>query len=113
MIAAGGNTTFTVRMDSSVPGERLGAVRVLSNDLDETIDDFNISGTVTGSPATGTPNVTLPEPAARYPATLQSVPISPDVLCADSDSTQYNHGSVTLEFASGGQSGDTQPRQKP
>jgi hypothetical protein len=46
MVAAGGSTTFTIRMSTTTAGTKSAMVRLLSNDADEATFNFNISGLV-------------------------------------------------------------------
>jgi hypothetical protein len=45
-VAAGGSTTFTIRMSTATAGTKSATVRLLSNDADEATFNFNISGLV-------------------------------------------------------------------
>jgi hypothetical protein len=45
-VAAGGTTTFTLRMSTATVGTKSAMVRLLSNDADEATFNFNISGVV-------------------------------------------------------------------
>jgi len=65
-VAAKSSATIAVQMDTSVVGAKFGAIRLMSNDTNEEVYDFNVSGTVTATPASGTPAITLPRPALAY-----------------------------------------------
>jgi RHS repeat-associated protein len=59
-VAAGGNTDFTLRLGAAMAGNFSGTVSFASNDLDESVFDFAISGEVTGGPANRAPTVANP-----------------------------------------------------
>ena len=48
----GGRTTFTVRLDASVPGVKSGDISFSTNDTDENPFNFRITGTVIAAPET-------------------------------------------------------------
>lgn len=105
-VAAGGSATFAIQLDTTVVGAKFGAVRVNTNDSDESTYDFNVKGAITGTAPAGIPTINLPDPAASYRPGQQFMIIAPNATFTDSDSTQFGGGQVTIEFASGGRSGD-------
>jgi autotransporter-associated beta strand protein len=105
-IAASASGSITIQLDTVVPGIKFGALRLITNDADESVEDFNLAGIVTGAPGAGTPSITLPGPALAYRAGRPPVAISPTAVFSDSDSTQFGGGQVTVEFAAGGRPGD-------
>lgn len=50
-VAAGGNSSFTMRFNPSSTGTKTGALNILSNDADEATFVINLSGTGTAAPA--------------------------------------------------------------
>jgi murein DD-endopeptidase MepM/ murein hydrolase activator NlpD len=105
-VAAGSSGALTIRLDTGVVGSKFGAVRFDTNDPLVGTYDFNVSGTVTGSAPAGSPVVTLADPAVAYNFGGPPKAISPDATVADSNSANFNGGSLVVDFAAGGAATD-------
>ena len=51
-LAAGASATFTVRLDTALPGAKAGEIYLANGDTDESLFDFRIAGAVLTGPAT-------------------------------------------------------------
>ncbi|HXG10803.1 MAG TPA: peptidoglycan DD-metalloendopeptidase family protein, partial [Gemmataceae bacterium] len=105
-ILPGTGAGFTLRLDTSRAGAKFGQVRFTTNDADEAVFNFNVSGTVTGAAPTGAPVVTLPDPALAYLFLQVPRVIDTQATLTDSNSAHFNSGSLRVEFAAGGTADD-------
>ncbi len=96
-LGANSSATFDLRLDTAVIGFKFGEVRVTTNDSDEPLFSFLIQGTVTGTPPTGTPVLTLSNVAVAYGHGKAPVVIDGNADLADSDATTWNN--TTLRVA--------------
>lgn len=105
-VAPEGTATFTVRLDTTRAGTKFGQLRFDTNDPDIGTFNFNLAGTVTGAAPVGAPVLTLPGPARGYLAGQAPQVLDAQATLTDSDSANFNTGTLTAEFASGGKAGD-------
>lgn len=105
-IAAGGSSTFILRMNTNAVGGQRGEVRFTTNDPNHPSFHFAVSGTVTGTVAFGSPVLTLGSSACGYTLGPPPVPLDPTATLTDSDSANFNTGSLKVEFAFGGTADD-------
>lgn len=81
-IAAGGSDTFTVRLDTASAGDKSGSLSFSTNDADEPVFDFPISGRVVAPPPPG------PAPQPEVAVSLSGQGIT------DGQSTAVDFGQV-------------------
>ena len=105
-VNAGSSTTFTIQLDTARAGAKFGQIRFDTNDPDTPTFNFNVSGTITGSAPAGAPSITLAAGAAAYMGGAAPAAIDAQAVFADSDSANFNTGSLTVAFAGGGTSAD-------
>jgi murein DD-endopeptidase MepM/ murein hydrolase activator NlpD len=105
-VAAGTSTTFTLLLDSATPGVKSGEIRFATDDPNIPSFAFAVTGTVTGTPAAGAPVLTLPGPAAFWATFQPPAVIAGAATVDDSDSTNFNTGSLTVDLAFGGRAAD-------
>jgi len=105
-VAASGSASFTVELDTSRAGEQFGALRFTTNDPDHPVFNFNVAGTVTGSAPATAPVIALPDAQLAYRLGQTPQFLDTTATLTDSDSSNFNGGSLTVEFASGGTSND-------
>ncbi|MFO0821286.1 MAG: peptidoglycan DD-metalloendopeptidase family protein [Pirellulales bacterium] len=105
-IAAGATANFTLQLDTARAGKKAGEIRFQTNDNDESVFQFQVSGTVTGAAPTGAPAITLPGPAAAFIKGAARVLLDASATFTDSDSPNLGGGSIRVEFDSGADSND-------
>lgn len=98
-IAPAASAALTIALDTAKPGAVFGAVQFATNDPDSPIFNFHISGTVTGSPAAGSPAISLPAPATVFRGRGTPVVIDATATVTDSDTTNWSGGHLKVEFA--------------
>ncbi len=99
-VAAHSTTTFTLQL-SGTPGSKFGTMSFTTNDPDVPVMSFNLRGTIAGSPAVGSPVINFPDAALGY--NFKSLPrvFAPNATLTDSDSANFNTGSLVVDLASG------------
>lgn len=105
-VAPGATATFTVRLDTARAGVKFGQLRFTTNDPDEGVFNFNLEGTVIGAPPAGAPLLTLPGPALASRSRATPRVLAGAATLADADSSNFNGGSLRVEFAAGGTADD-------
>src|SRR5262249_43501640 len=104
-IAAGSTASFTVQLASTVVGSQFGQITFQTNDPNAPTFGFNVSGTVTGTPPAGAPQVTLSRAAVEID--FASIPRVLDTGVALTDSSSgFTGGRVTVAMASGATAND-------
>lgn len=105
-LGANSSATFDLRMDTAVVGRKLGEVNILTNDADEAVYTFLVQGTVTGTPAAGTPVLTLPGPAVATGFGKAPVVIDGAADVSDSDVTTWNGTVLRVAILTNGSASD-------
>lgn len=105
-VAANSSATLTLQLDSARAGSKFGMVKFDTNDPDTPTFNFNLSGTVTGAALAGAPVVALPGTAVEYD--LLDLPrfLFPLGTITDSDSANFNGGSLTVTPDMGNEAND-------
>ncbi|HJQ25162.1 MAG TPA: C25 family cysteine peptidase, partial [Blastocatellia bacterium] len=98
-IAANASATFTVNMTTATVGSKFGAIRFTTDDPESTSFDFNISGTITGTAPAAAPVITLSGAALAYMSACQASVIDAQATVGDSDSANFNGGSLSVSFS--------------
>ena len=105
-VPADSTANLVVQMNTTTVGAQFGKIHFTTSDPTTPSMDFNLSGTVTGTPPAGAPVITLTDPALGYNfASLPRV-FAPDGTVTDSDSANFSGGNLKVELASGGDSYD-------
>ncbi|MFO0904207.1 MAG: peptidoglycan DD-metalloendopeptidase family protein [Pirellulales bacterium] len=97
---------FTVAMDVDVPGDKFGEILFQTDDADESTYRFLVSGEVRGNLPVGSPVLDLPGPALAYQWLQPPQVIDDQARLADSNSSLFENGRLTVSFAAGGAAGD-------
>jgi murein DD-endopeptidase MepM/ murein hydrolase activator NlpD len=105
-VAAGSSATFTVELDSTEVGDKYGAIRFTTNDADEGRMEFLIKGTVTGTPISGDPEVTLPSPAVPFEMGDSPQFLDPNATLVDGDDSDYNGATLAVDVELNGNAND-------
>ncbi|HEX3150835.1 MAG TPA: Ig-like domain-containing protein, partial [Gemmataceae bacterium] len=92
---------FTVQMDTTVAGDKFGALKFNTNDDDESVYSFLLKGTVTGLVDAGSPVLALPGPAIPFMMGDGAHFFDKTSTFADSDDSNYNGGSLKYEIIQG------------
>ncbi|MFO0869190.1 MAG: Calx-beta domain-containing protein [Pirellulales bacterium] len=100
-VAAGATATFTLQLDTTRAGRKAGEVRFSTTDADESLFQFQVSGTVTGADPAGAPVVTLPGPAVAFIEGSAHRLLDSTATFSDADSPTLAGASVRVEFDSG------------
>ena len=93
-IAAGGSDTFTVRMDTSITGTKSGEIRFTNNDIDESLFNFAIRGTVNapGVDIPGNPVLMSATPALRSTNVAQNA----NIELSFNEAVRAGSGNITI-----------------
>ncbi|MFO0820430.1 MAG: choice-of-anchor D domain-containing protein [Pirellulales bacterium] len=97
---------FTIAMDTSVPGPRFGEISFATNDTDEQVYRFLVSGNVQGNFAVGSPLIDIGERTAAYQWLQTPQLIAGDALVFDSDSQSFNNGELEVEIVANATAAD-------
>jgi murein DD-endopeptidase MepM/ murein hydrolase activator NlpD len=97
-VAAGASANLTIDLTTTTVGSKFGSLQFTTNDPDTPTFNFNISGTVSGSPPAGAPVLSLAGPALAYTKLGQSMSVKPGATVTDSDSPNFGGGTLTAEF---------------
>jgi len=98
-IPAGGFGNFSVRLDTQLPGDKLGAISFKTNDPEAPVFWFNVSGKVLGSEPEDWFHLTMAGPArAYYPGDLP-IRIAPlgDII-PTSTAVEFGQGTLRVEI---------------
>ena len=102
-VAADASASFTVQLDTTTVGHKLGEIRFATNDADESSFDFPVEGTVTGTPPAGTPTIALNDArgVAAF-AGFSPTRIQPDVAINDADAASWDSATLAVRQVAGG-----------
>ena len=105
-ISAGSSATFALQLNTSAVGPQFGQVLVKTDDPASPTLGFNVSGTVAGTVAAGSPTIAL-TPAALADD-FKSAPraIDPGLTFTDASSSSFANGVATATIASGATAND-------
>lgn len=106
-ITAGGIANFTVQLDTSLVGNKLGAISFKSNDPEAPIFWFNVSGKVAILEPEDWFQLTIPGPARAYYQGDLPIRIAPlaDII-PTSTSVEFSQGSLRVEIDNVAQDGE-------
>jgi hypothetical protein len=97
---------FTLAMDTSVAGEKLGEVVFNTDDSTEPVFRFLVSGEVRGGLPPGTPLIDLTELSTGYQWLQAPQLIDPNAVLTDDDSPNYLNGQLVASVVAGNTADD-------
>ena len=105
-ISPGSSASFVVQLESTTVGAQFGQVTFTTNDANAPTFGFNVSGTVSGTPDAGSPEITQSGPALATGFQAAPLPLDSGMTLTDSSSQGWSGGSLTAAMASGGTGDD-------
>ena len=102
-VSRGEETTFSIEINSSRFGYRIGEVRLHTNDPKSPLFTFVVEGEVAGQVPTNTPEITLPGHALYYELGTASKSIADD---SDISTIAPGNGVLKVQLVAGGKPGD-------
>jgi murein DD-endopeptidase MepM/ murein hydrolase activator NlpD len=100
-IAAGSSAGFTVQLDTTAAGSQFGQISFQTNASDAPLFGFNVSGTVSGAPPAGAPQITLSRRAVEVDFDAGPSVLDAGAAVADSSAAGWRGGTLLLTMASG------------
>jgi hypothetical protein len=97
---------FTLAMDTSVAGEKLGEVVFNTDDSNEPVFRFLVAGEVRGSLPPGSPRIELAETTTGYQWLQAPQLVDPDALLFDDDSPNFLDGRLVASVIAGNTADD-------
>ena len=105
-VSPGGEVTFKIDMDTTRAGSKFGSIEFETNDPDVPLFNFMVEGEVLGAAPANAPFITLSDRALAYTVRGQKSVIDADLTLADADTSDFNGGSLTVEFVTRSFDGD-------